>query len=226
MVLYTAGAFAYHVVMTPFTDPVETEVKFHITDPSAMRARVTALGARSLGRSHERNICFEDEGRNLIRRKCLLRLRQDRKTTLTFKSPPADADPAFKQFVELEAEVADFDAMQRILAALGYHPEQTYEKWRETLLLERTTFCLDALPFGDFLEIEGPKDAIIDATGRLELDWRKRIVLNYLEIFDQVRMRHNLPFHDVTFDNFAASAVQITAVLHLLEADPPQPPEG
>jgi len=226
MVLYRPGAFAYHSVMASFTDPVETEVKFHVTDPAAIRARLTALGARSLGRSHERNIRFEDEGRNLIRRNCLLRLRRDRKTTLTFKSPPAEADPAFKQFVELEAEVADFDAVQRILAALGYHPEQTYEKWRETLVLERTTFCLDALPFGDFLEIEGPKDAILDAAGRLELDWRKRIVLNYLEIFDRLRTRYQLPFRDVTFDNFAASAVRAAPVLYLLEAGPAQPPEG
>lgn len=226
MVLYRVGAFAYHVAMALSTDPIETEVKFHLTDPAAMRTRLTALGARSLGRSHERNIRFEDEGRNLIRRNCLLRLRRDRKTTLTFKSPPADADPAFKQLVELEAEIADFDAMQRILAALGYHPEQTYEKRRETLVLERTTFCLDALPFGDFLEIEGTKDAILDVAGRLELDWRKRIVLNYLEIFDLVRTRHNLPFRDVTFDNFAASAVQIATLLHLLEAGPTQPPAG
>jgi adenylate cyclase class 2 len=206
--------------------PVETEVKFHVTDPSAIRMRLTALGARSLGRSHERNICFEDEGRNLIRRKCLLRLRQDRKTTLAFKSVPSDADPSFKQLVEMETEVADFEAMRRILAALGYHPEQTYEKWRESLVLEQTTFCLDALPFGDFLEIEGPKDTIIDVAGRLSLDWRKRIVLNYLEIFDLIRTRHNLPFRDVTFDNFAAAAVRVASVLHLLEAGPAQPPEG
>jgi adenylate cyclase class 2 len=222
MVLYRIGAFSYHGCM----GPVETEVKFHVADPFAMRMRLTALGARSLGRSHERNICFEDEGCSLIRRRCLLRLRQDRKTTLTFKSVPPDADPSFKQLVELETEVADFDAMRRILAALGYHPEQTYEKWRESLMLERTTFCLDALPFGDFLEIEGPKDTLIEVAGRLELDWRKRIVLNYLEIFDLIRTRHDLPFRDATFDNFAAAAVRIATVLPLLEAGPPQPPEG
>jgi hypothetical protein len=35
---------------------------------------------------------------------------------------------------ELEVKVSDFDAMKRILQALGFHCEQTYEKWRETLL--------------------------------------------------------------------------------------------
>jgi adenylate cyclase class 2 len=132
--------------MNAKTLPIETEVKFHLIDPSVVRARLLALGARSLGRSFERNIRFEDAGKNLIRTKSLLRLRQDRKVTLTFKSPPADPDPAFKQLIELEVEVADFDAMQRILASLGYHPEQVYEKWRETLTLDPPTFCLDALP--------------------------------------------------------------------------------
>ena len=216
MALYRARGLAYHDGMVP----VETEVKFHLADPDAMRARLTALGARSLGRSHERNIRLEDEGRSLIHRKCLLRLRRDRKTILTFKSLPADADPAFKQLIETETDVSDFDAMLRILAALGFHPEQVYEKWRETLVLDKTTFCLDALPFGDFLEIEGSREAIMAFAGRLGLDWPRRIVLNYLEIFDCLRKRHCLPFRDVTFENFAPQAVCIDSVLHVLEAGP------
>jgi adenylate cyclase class 2 len=174
-----------------------------------------------LGRGLERNIRFEDAGKNLMRRKSLLRLREDRKVTLTFKSVPADADPAFKQLIELEVEVADFAAMQRILASLGYHPEQAYEKWRETLTLDRTTFCLDTLPFGDFLEIEGPKEAILEAAQRLQLDWGRRILLTYLEIFDVIRQHESLPFTDVTFGNFAARPIQLGALLPMLEAGTP-----
>ena len=201
--------------------PIETEVKFHLSDPSAVRTRLLAWGARSMGRSLERNIRFDDAGKNLMRNKSLLRLREDRKVTLTFKTVPADADPAFKQLVELEVEVSDFVAMQRILASLGYHPEQAYEKWRETLTLNRTAFCLDALPFGDFLEIEGPKEAILAAAKRLDLDWDKRILLNYLQIFDVIRKREKLSFADVTFSNFAARPVHLDSLLHLLEAGAP-----
>lgn len=206
--------------------PIETEVKFHVPDPSDVRTRLIALGARSIGRGLERNIRFEDAGKNLMRSKSLLRLREDRKVTLTFKSVPADADPAFKQLIELEVEVADLTVMQRILASLGYHPEQTYEKWRETLTLDQTAFCLDTLPYGDFLEIEGPKEAICDAARRLGLDWGKRILLNYLEIFELIRKRENLPFADVTFSNFAARPVRLDSLLYLLEAGGPQPPGG
>jgi adenylate cyclase class 2 len=206
--------------------PVETEVKFHIRDPADLRARLLTIGARSLGRVLERNIRFEDEAQNLLRNKSLLRLRQDRKTTLTHKSVPADADPTFKQFLELEVEVDDFDVMQRILMSLGFHPEQTYEKWRETLVQDQTHFCLDTLPFGEFLEIEGSKEAITHFSACLGLDWNRRILMSYLEIFDLIRVRYQLPFRDVTFGNFATTTVYLDGLLPKLESGPHQPPEG
>jgi adenylate cyclase class 2 len=204
--------------------PVETEVKFHVADPLDMRSRLLAIGARSLGRVLEHNIRFEDQSRNLLRNKSLLRLRQDRKSILTYKSVPVDADPAFKQLNELEVEIGDFDAMQRILMSLGFRPEQTYEKWRETLVVDQTCFCLDTLPFGDFLEIEGSKEAITHFSARLGLDWNRRILMNYLEIFDLIRARYKLPFRDVTFGNFAATTVYLDALLPNLETGPHQPP--
>lgn len=184
------------------------------------------MGASSLGRALEHNTRFEDQGRNLIREKALLRLRRDRKAVLTYKSAPADADPAFKQLDELEVEVADFDAMQGILMSLGFIPEQVYEKWRETLVVDQTSFCLDTLPFGEFLEIEGSKDAITHFTSRLGLEWNRRILMNYLEIFDLIRNHYGLPFRDATFENFAGAAIHLDAVLPLLENGVDQSPAG
>lgn len=205
---------------------IETEVKFHLSDPADLRRRLIAMGASSLGRALEHNIRFEDQGRNLIRERALLRLRRDCKAVLTYKSEPADADPAFKQLDEIEVEVADFDAMQGILMSLGFIPEQVYEKWRETLVVDRTSFCLDTLPFGDFLEIEGAKDAITHFSSCLGLEWNRRILLNYLEIFDLIRNHHSLPFRDVTFENFASASIHLDAVLPLLEIGANQSPAG
>jgi adenylate cyclase class 2 len=141
----------------------------HVPDPAAMRARLLSLGAHSHGRSHERNIRFENEAKGLLRAKNLLRLRRDRKCTLTFKCAPAQADPEFKQFTELEVEVSDFDTMRHILASLGFHPEQVYEKWRETPVLDHTAFCLDNLPFGNFLKSKALR-SIRGFAGHLALD--------------------------------------------------------
>lgn len=200
---------------------LETEVKYFLTDLDSARERILGLGARSLGRCFERNLRFEDAAQNLARRKSLLRLRQDTKATLTFKSQPSPTAHRFKTLKELEVEVADFGAMKAILEALGYHPAQAYEKWRETLVLNRTYFCLDTMPFGVFLEIEGPETDILAFTYRLGLDWSKRILLNYLELFEILRRKMNLSFSDVTFDNFKDIRVNLAPYLNVMEANRP-----
>lgn len=197
---------------------IETEVKFHVADLPGLRAGLLGIGASSFGRELELNIRYKDDGRNRLPSDALLRLRRARKATLTYKSVPPDADPAFKQLTELEVEVDDFDSMQRILTCLGFRPGQTYEKWRETLVLDQTSFCLDTLPFGEFLEIEGSKSAIVGFAERLGFPWSRRILMNYLEMFELVRRRHNLPFHDATFANFNHASIDLGALLPLMEA--------
>ena len=199
----------------------EIEVKFHLSDESTIRDRLLALGAGSNGRAFETNIRFEDDGRSLIRRRSLLRLRKDRKTTLTFKSSPPEKNPDFKVFHELEVEVNDFDTMVEILGKLGYHREQVYEKWRETFRLEHTLFCIDTMPYGSFLEIEGEKGKIRRFADLLQLDWRCRILENYLRIFELLKDRLGLPFSDLTFRNFSGLKLDLSSHLDMLVAEKP-----
>lgn len=181
---------------------LETEVKFYLSDVNPVRRRIMALGADFKGRVFETNLRFEDADNRLIQKKSLLRLRKDIKTTLTFKSEPPFKDDQFKTLREFEVEVSDFAGMKQILESLGFHEEQVYEKWRETFVLSDTHFCLDTMPYGDFLEIEGPKKDIKELASRIGLKWHQRILLNYLAIFDVIRKQLNLGFSDVTFENF------------------------
>ena len=197
---------------------LETEVKFFLTSIESVRNRILDLGAAPKGRVFETNIRFEDTNKSLIQKKSLLRLRRDTKTTLTFKSEPAAADEHFSIYRELEVEVSDFATTCHILECLGYRREQIYEKWRESFEFRDTRFCIDTMPYGDFLEIEGKKRDIENLAFQIGMEWGKRILLNYLEIFDIIRQRLNLRFSDVTFDNFSAVGVDLTAYLHLLEA--------
>ena len=181
---------------------LETEVKFYLPDVNPIRRRIMELGADFKGRAFETNLRFEDADNRLFQEKSLLRLRKDIKTTLTFKSEPPFKDDQFKTLREIEVEVSDFAAMKKILESLGFHKEQVYEKWRETFVLRDTHFCLDTMPYGDFLEIEGPKIYIKELASRIGLEWHKRILLNYLAIFGVIRKQLNLGFSDVTFENF------------------------
>jgi adenylate cyclase, class 2 len=206
--------------MTASAPMIETEVKFHLPDPGALRTRLLALGAQSLGRCREHNLRFDAPDRRLSQGRSLLRLRQDRHCTLTFKSAAPEADPAFKQMVELEVQVSDFERMLSVLAALGFEPVQAYEKWRESFQMGDTVFCLDELPYGHFLEIEGSPEAIVAAGESLGLPWEKRILLTYLDIFERLRRQYALTFDDLTFDRFRRLPVDLAPLLPEMEAGP------
>lgn len=198
--------------------PLEIEVKFYLANVEAIHSRIMKLGAQRLGRAFETNIRFEDANNSLIKQKSLLRLRKDTKTRLTFKSEPRSEDHEFKILKELEVEVSDFHIMKQILESIGFHKEQTYEKWRETFILNRTILCIDTLPYGDFLEIEGEKHNIKEISGSIGLEWNKRILTNYLHLFQIIKDKSDLPFSDVTFDNFKNIRIDCKQYLDLFRS--------
>jgi len=197
---------------------LEIEVKFYLDPNGLSRHRILdcikALGGHSDGRIFERNIRFEDTANSLFRRKSLLRLRKDRRTRLTFKSEAHDVSirdrEQFKIFEELEVEVSDFAVTARILEALGFHPVQIYEKWRETFVLGESLICMDTMPFGEFLEIEGSGEIISELAAGIGLDWDRRILENYLGIFAHLKAAMGLPFSDITFNHFKELPVGMT----------------
>lgn len=197
-------------------EKLEIEVKFFLPDIDLIRDRIIELGAENKGRVFETNIRFDDIENSLYHNQSLLRLRQDTSTTLTYKCEPFEKDDQFKTFKEFEVEVSDFTVMQRILDRIGFQPVQIYEKWRETFLYT-TTLCIDTMPFGAFLEIEGPKERIRSNASAIGLDWDKRIVLNYLAIFDIIRHQLDLPYKDVTFDNFKNTQIDFEEYRDLVE---------
>jgi adenylate cyclase class 2 len=197
---------------------LEIEVKFYVPDIDAIRARIRSLGAEPKGCGFETNIRFDDEEMHLTQGKKLLRLRQDTRCRLTVKSPPKDADTEFKIFRELEVDVSDFQTMIAILEELEFTPRQVYEKQRETYLFGHAELCLDTLPFGHFLEIEGGKDDIRKAAEAIGLNWEKRITANYLSLFALLQTELKLPFEDVTFENFRKMEIDKSRIHKILEA--------
>ncbi len=204
--------------MTRCTDNLEIEVKFHVTDTDAIRRRLIEMGAVAGERRFERNLRFDNRRQDLYRKDQLLRLRQDGACRLTWKQKPASCDDQeCKVYHELEVEVGDHDTMAAILNALGYRSVQCYEKWRRTFAWRDVEICLDQMPFGTFLEIEGDAGNIKSAARRLGLIWGERILTNYLAIFELLREAHALPFNDLTFDNFRRHPVSIEPHLPALQ---------
>ncbi len=205
--------------MTETLSHLEVEVKFHLSRPSDMRQRLDAIGATVQDKVFETNVRFEDQDCSLIKKSQLLRLRQDKTCRLTFKCPSRENDSECKIYQELEVGVSDLETMTAILNALGYQGVQVYEKWRQTFKWGNVVICMDTMPYGDFLEIEGPQTSIQAAAKALDLSWGKRILGNYLAIFEILRKRNHLPFNDVTFDNFKQYPIDIKTYLPLFEAE-------
>lgn len=198
--------------------PLEVEVKFHIDAPADMRRRILALGAVSGGKAFESNATYDDPAQSLKGEGMLLRLRRTTAAhTLTLKTPAGDSTE-FKVMKELESQVSDPDAIHALLENLGYRVWRRYEKQRETLALGGVSFCLDAMPFGDFLEIEGPGERIRPLAAQLGLAWQRRILTNYYAIFDRIRSRMGLNFNDITFDRFEGLPVDPVIFNELTEA--------
>ena len=197
---------------------LEVEVKFWVSDLTAVRAAVIAAGGQLVRpRVFEQNVRYDTANNDLQTRGALLRLRADTETRLTFKGLPPQ-DPATGQGQarvreELEVVVSDFDLMATMLERLGFASRQRYEKYREAFRLGLVEVVLDELPFGDFVELEGPVEALAETAAVLGLDWEQRILLNYLALLDELKARVDLPFADLTFDNFAGRNTTLRGIV-------------
>jgi adenylate cyclase class 2 len=190
----------------------EIEVKFLIEDLPAMRQRLIALGATlTTPRTYEENLLFDTPDAQFRRQGRLLRLRRDRRNRITYKEPPAQNDLDFKIMQEYEVEVSDFAQAHTILVKLGFAPSLRFEKYRETFTYQEAEIVLDEVPFGTFMEIEGPQEIIRDTVTALGLDFAARLVSSYVDIFDTVCTTYKLPATDITFEAFRSLAVDLRA---------------
>lgn len=210
-----------HIRTVPLKmEHLEIEIKFYLENPQAIRRRIVALGAISRGRVFEINHVLDSRDAVLFQKQSLLRLRQADGACLTFKSPPQSPDRGFKIRRELEVQVSDFSTTRQILKELGYTTVRVYEKWRETFELDDTHLCLDTLPYGDFLEIEGTKKNILALSEKLGFAWEQRSVLNYHELFKLVKADRHLNFADITFSNFEGVSVDMDKLKIRFETGP------
>ncbi len=179
----------------------EIEVKFMVRNLSVVAGRLKALGARvSSERVHETNLRFDTPGGELTRNRQVLRLRQDTGAVLTFKGPAAPGQSVSMR-QEIEFKVSDYEAARHFLEALGYRVAITYEKFRTMYDLRDLVVTLDEMPFGSFVEIEGPDaETIRKAAVDLNLDWEARSVASYLALFNQLRESRGLDAQNLTFE--------------------------
>lgn len=146
---------------------VEIEAKMKVADFAPIREKLKQLGAVEQGSVLESNTFFDSDDRSLLAADKGLRLRQKTRLSdnsesfiITYKGPRQQS--AVKNREELELSVASGKDATGLLEILGFHRILTFEKRRETWILENCEVELDEIPhLGNFVEIEGPREELI-----------------------------------------------------------------
>jgi adenylate cyclase class 2 len=143
---------------------------------------------------------FDTGDQRLRNLRHVLRLRKDTQNILTFKGA-AESGKLVSIRQEIEVVVDDFETTRTLLEGLGYEVIMEYEKFRTTYSLLDTLVVLDELPYGDFIEIEGPDGKSIQKVARnLNLNWKARVMTSYTYLFEALRMgRPELEGKQLTF---------------------------
>lgn len=182
----------------------EVEAKFFIRDLASMVTRLQKLDAQLISqRVLETNLRFDTPENTITLARQVLRLRKDTGVVLTFKGPNQVQDRvSIRQ--EIEFQVSDFESARHFLEALGYQVLVIYEKYRTTYQVYDLMVTLDEMPFGNFIEIEGPDaDQVEEGAKLLKLDWHERSTASYLALFYQFRAARGLNARNLTFQELA-----------------------
>lgn len=164
---------------------LEIERKYRFSDFAVLRTRLRDARAEYLGRDLEENTVWDTPSRELREQGILLRLRSvGAQNVLCLKKPPKERiiQDENKVFDEVETSVADPESMGAIFRHLGYEVAFCYEKLRESWRMEGVTVCLDHLPFGRFVELEGDEESIPRAEAVLGLQGCPSTTMNYHEL--------------------------------------------
>ncbi|MCR5169770.1 MAG: class IV adenylate cyclase [Desulfovibrio sp.] len=170
----------------------EVERKYLGVARGELRPLLESLGAEPQGGAHfESNIVYDNEQGELVAGRRLLRLRTrewpDRSDArLTYKAPLPDVAVAgrmAKRREETEIGVSSARDAGKILLALGYRPVASYEKVRESWLLEGAHVDMDELPFMDVVEIEGSEAQIARLEKLLGLDKKPSSAKSYYGLY-------------------------------------------
>jgi adenylate cyclase class 2 len=145
----------------------EIEAKLKIDSPADIEHRLAELGAQFVAQRLQRDAYFNDTHSTIAKKDRCLRLRREsvnktKRFILSHKG--ARQKDNFKKRQEIEVEVADGDATEELLSALGYKQVLLFEKRRRLWMFADCIIALDELPLlGFFVEIEGPDDQKISA---------------------------------------------------------------
>jgi adenylate cyclase class 2 len=162
---------------------LETELKLRIPATGPYRSLLEALGFQEMIPAQpEFSVLWDRQGELRATGSALRTRRFAGQSCVTWKGPKVP-DAMLKIRPELETVVADLDALEAILRALGFSPVMRMEKVRAVWERAELEACLDETPFGSYLELEGDPQAIRAAMEGLGLATDRAEPRSYPELY-------------------------------------------
>jgi len=163
---------------------IEIEAKLKVGSHKQVIDRLHKLGAEFVSEQIQKDFYFDDQSETLTKTDKCLRLRRQRtgkseKIFLTYKGAREKAK--YKRREEINVEVNDADAVEKLLSGIGFNKALAVEKKRSVWRLGGCEVGLDSVALlGDFVEIEGPsEEKIADVQKKLGLSDLPHIAESY-----------------------------------------------
>lgn len=191
--------------MTDYQD-IELEYKFLVKDRQVLIEVLNKKIPPDKKRQYQSNVMFDNsqglmqitDGRVRVRT-----LGADGKKVLTYKKPLPSENGA-KREIEYEIKFTDETTqIEKILEAMEFIPSTSYERYQTKWVIDGVHVTLDEYPFGDFVEIEGKKEAIEKIALELGFVLSDGLIKPIDTLFQEWRKSNGLPFKpQMKFDDF------------------------
>ena len=173
----------------------ETEVKIRVESVVDFIGHVLSQGATRISeRSLEDNILFDFPDDRLKLSHCILRVRSvDGRGILTYKGAP-QPDVIFKSREELETGLENPETAIEIFGRIGMKQGFRYQKYRQVFSLGDVHLAVDETPIGNYAELEGMEDDIMNLAEKLGIAKERFINRSYHALYlDYCREREITP---------------------------------
>lgn len=170
-----------------FKAVIEREIKLSFASVDEARAALVAAGAEPLAaRRLQDDRLYDTADQMLYQQRSMLRLRREGEITImTFKGPVTAG--VVKTREEIETRIDDADAIEVMLARLGFAPWFRYQKYREEFRAGGAVCAIDETPAGVYVEIEGDESSIVALASTLGRGAHDFILDSYLGLWTRAR---------------------------------------
>ncbi len=170
---------------------IETKINLKPEEIEELKENILKLGAVHIKKEKEVDDYFDFDDNRINEMRNAIRLRNNKVLCLKEKE---NIHSEIKEVNEFETEINNDEVIRKIFSKIGLKVMKKKEKIRDKYKLRNCELCIDELPFGFFLEIEGPRAEIITIAKKLGFNEDQFISDTYFQLYEKYCKKINIEF--------------------------------